>query len=173
MIHHVFYRTQPKPDPRGKEVCLDRQLTPAEALKYLIKAELAYGSTVVVKSPTHIQSESRSFGQLDEMDFTGTVEEMAHLVQLCSAYNEVKAMPIETHFPRRGLGGLEFSNDAADYLTKLYRGKSALTVVLNALVLSKAPGADLSKANQLEVVELYLSLCDGSLTPEEVCEIFV
>lgn len=86
MIHHVFVRTT---DGRSS-VCMDRQMTPQEALKYFVRAELYYGSKLLLISEERIRTTSRCMGSTDDMEFSGTKEELAELYEIARFHAEAR-----------------------------------------------------------------------------------
>lgn len=168
-VHHLFVRSFD--DSRKTVTCADRFITPAQALDYMVRAELAFGSQIVSLTPTQIKTSSSCLGCIDNMTFSGDGEAMRELYDLCHTYNSIPCEYRPVVFPST-IAGAKFSKDVSGFLTDLAKSKGLLQATLATCILARASKVNIEALNRNELIDLFLMLATGSVTVEEVNEVF-
>lgn len=148
-IHHVFDRIT----DGHRSNCLDQHLSKEAALKYLVDAELTYGSHVTHITDTKIRTFSSCFGSEDHMVFTGSKEEMAELVEIAQAYATVRSVRDGRAQPFTQSRDARFNRDATEFLSSMATGGTSLRAALWYMLMRK--GAIFREMKTLDVQAVF------------------
>lgn len=168
-IHHLFLRSFD--DSRETATCANRFITSAQALDYMVRAELAFGSQIVSLTPTQIKTRSSCMGSIDNMTFSGDSEAMRELYDLCHTYNSIPCIYRNVVFPST-IAGAKFSKDVSGFLTDLAKSKGLLQATLATCILTRADKVNIEALNRNDLIDLFLMLATGQATAQEVNEVF-
>lgn len=144
MIKHLFTRT------KDSEVrtCMDREISPQEALQYFVAAELFYNSNMVSISDTEIRSNSYCFGSVDDMVFSGAKEEMVELVEIARAFEDAKKGSSAIVMAFNETKNQQFNADASAFMSDMASGKKPFEACLWHMLARK--GAQLNHEVKME-----------------------
>lgn len=168
-IHHIFHRTR----DGEKSLCMDRKISPAEALKYFVAAELAFGSTITLVEPDRIETYSKCMNSVDVMSFTGPWESMVFLHQMALVY---KAISDKVDNPALFI---PFTKDTAlnkelsAFMTDMNNTRRPLTAAIWFMLANHGAVPDDSVALKTALIAFELIFVDGQDPGEvfELCEI--
>lgn len=165
MIKHYFTRTR----DGAVSVCMDRQITPQEALKYFVRAEVYYGSKMVLVTEEEVRTKSGCFGSVDDMVFSGTKADMAEIYEIARFLVE-DAMAEKESVYFGYSKDQKFNEQASEFLTEILSAKRPWSAAIWHMLARKEgqPNKDMRMIDVETAFEMIY--CDGC-EPKAVFEL--
>lgn len=132
-IHHIFDRVS----KTNAERCMDREITPTAALQYFVDAELAFGSKITLATPDKVCTISSCLGVVDNMSFSGSIEEMELLYKLASYHTIADRTEPVVKSVLNASNNKEYNKYAAAFLVSLSQANKFLQSTLWYMLLEK------------------------------------